>query len=995
MGLLDRIPQSDLLIILFFCGSLLWLTLWLQGVEKRRKRVPSLLPGECEGGNVAEADGEGESGHGLPTDDRGMPHNQATEFQKSVDLLEQALKGVDSPPSPSPRKPGSPDQIDLTLGALGQGKEQAFKTNGKVPWRKIVEVRASLSRTREVLLKAAIGLDASPSATKYLSSNVFPLVGSLVANSVSGWLKVLAVVATALFTGFSIFMISAVIIANRRRMRELAQSTTDVLGLARHYLKYILLAPTPRGRRPGDGSYLLKPSPDDSYLPNLEFFGAAGTRKTPFRHIRSQALESSLAEIAKLVSDALHDGGALDGLRKACTSELSRRALDGELGKVYALHRAWQVNTSNSPFMDHDLLFDEIQDVPFEAHELLDMRKRLKLAEAPLHSLSITDEASEDEQVPEEASMVSKRTDGVVVKEGQAKIMGEIDLGEDGKSMTPFETLKSLNAEKVAELEHANALHGTPEGHQIMSQLLCRGAESMSGTREISFPSMLSLSMFIDPGDGQRPLRLVKNPKRRVLNQDTAALNGSEAESPSSAPKNVVEPSTTTTIVEMVDMVEYYASIVGSSSAEQTICARQSLLWLCQFHWSVFLQIIADEEDLDSVCDSIESMVERLLPNGADGARELLDGSVSDRLKDEVRQRMSECTVLLHRKALIEMIHKQDLKQAEQDLTTALEIAMLRYGDPRSEAGSELPAFTVACKVVSAILHVLAMVKEQQHYLNEAIRLYRESLSLILPTSHSAGEEVEHEMAIRSSKTIHQLAGAYAQKGCYEEATRLYEYCQEMKIGLFGWNHLSTANTLHLYGWTKEMQGQYWEALKAYEEALEICQDRFSWGYKDPDCNKEVLSTPGAIKEMALHKALGLLKAKQGFEKGAQDSFDRAYVISLRMFGKGHAYSRKLATLKNISLQDAISPTGRKAATASATAATISATGTEARRLQRRTSIGQHGSKGPGVPGKRSGVLIARGRRHGRMRVVLSRGRGVDPSPCVRGGVKAGFRVAL
>ena len=94
-------------------------------------------------------------------------------------------------------------------------------------------------------------------------------------------------------------------------------------------------------------------------------------------------------------------------------------------------------------------------------------------------------------------------------------------------------------------------------------------------------------------------------------------------------------------------------------------------------------------------------------------------------------------------------------------------------------------------------------------------------------------------------------------------------------------------------------------------------QDGFSWRYKEPSSEVEILTSSGALKEMALHKALGLINAKQGFEKAAQDSFDKAYYISARMFGKGHPHSRKLANLKHTSSNLAELPKPKSTTTAS------------------------------------------------------------------------------
>ena len=147
--------------------------------------------------------------------------------------------------------------------------------------------------------------------------------------------------------------------------------------------------------------------------------------------------------------------------------------------------------------------------------------------------------------------------------------------------------------------------------------------------------------------------------------------------------------------------------------------------------------------------------------------------------------------------------------------------ALARFLDLRGFWGQRITYSTVGIECarflgdeakLAGIVHNLALTYQNQGNLEEARKLYGESLEI--------GRKLGHQQGIAS--TLHQLGNIAYLKGDYSEAERLYQ--ESLKIEKTLGNQEGIAQSLHQLGMIAEDKGDYPEAEKLYGQSLEIAR---------------------------------------------------------------------------------------------------------------------------------------------------------------------------
>ncbi|MEL7071207.1 MAG: tetratricopeptide repeat protein [Cyanobacteria bacterium J06581_3] len=149
-----------------------------------------------------------------------------------------------------------------------------------------------------------------------------------------------------------------------------------------------------------------------------------------------------------------------------------------------------------------------------------------------------------------------------------------------------------------------------------------------------------------------------------------------------------------------------------------------------------------------------------------------------------------------------------------------------------------------------AILHQIAALKSQKGDVEDAIKLYKESLAISQQIDDAQGK----------AATLHQIACLKVQKGDVEDAIKLYE--ESLVIKEQNGNVRGAANTLHQIAVIKAQQGNAEGAITLYEKSLAI---------------EERIDNPQG-KAATLH-CLAILKARQGDTEGATTLYKKSLAI--------------------------------------------------------------------------------------------------------------------
>lgn len=113
---------------------------------------------------------------------------------------------------------------------------------------------------------------------------------------------------------------------------------------------------------------------------------------------------------------------------------------------------------------------------------------------------------------------------------------------------------------------------------------------------------------------------------------------------------------------------------------------------------------------------------------------------------------------------------------------------------------------------------------------------FKEALELAEKLLEAAGEqpsEPKKEAEIRLTKSLNNLAALYHVQGKYGMAEGLYEKCLDLKLNIYGEEHLEVAINLHNLAVLHSAKRTFLKAELLYKRALEIREKLLGKDHKD------------------------------------------------------------------------------------------------------------------------------------------------------------------